>query len=446
MRAIRPSLSGLMHGAFLRLSALVLSIAFVAAGASADDRSYRSPRWYTAWATSQQTLGATQVSNTTVRLMARSTVPGNAVRIRLDNAYGTEPLVIGRAYIGPRALNANVVAGANVPLTFRGGPAVTIPPGGSVWSDPAALEVEAQQDLAVSLFLPGANVRPSQHTNARKTSYVAPDGTGDVTAAEQGTALTGTTTAMWWLKAIDVRSSSTEGTIVAFGDSITDGTCTTLDAQDRWEDLVAVRIALREENRDRRAQNDEYRAVVNEGIGGNTILREGLSPPPDSTPGLERLYRDVLSHSGVTHVILFMGTNDIRREATAENLIAGMTSIIKQVKAQGIKIIGATIIPRHNVPPSGTNTGWNDAKTAIRNQVNAWIRHEAPFDAVIDFDKVVRDPADPDLIYPPYNCGDGIHPSPLGYFVMGRSVDLSIFERRKGRDRNEDRRERHDWR
>jgi lysophospholipase L1-like esterase len=236
---------------------------------------------------------------------------------------------------------------------------------------------------------------------------------------------------LWWLKAIDVQSAS-PGTIVAFGDSITDGTCSTLDAHDRWEDVLSVRLGLEHDTvaRQGRGQREGLKAVINEGIGGNTITREGLSPPPDSTPGLERLDRDVLSHHGVTDVVLFMGTNDIRRGATATSVIEGTTSIIKQVKAKGFRIIGATIIPRHNVAPTGTNTGWNPEKTRIRNQVNEWIRTKAPFDAVIDFDQVVRDPADHDLLVPAFNCGDGIHPSPLGYYQMGKAVDLNLFRRR----------------
>jgi lysophospholipase L1-like esterase len=169
--------------------------------------------------------------------------------------------------------------------------------------------------------------------------------------------------------------------------------------------------------------------MVNEGISGNTVTRD-LDPPPASTPGIDRLERDVLSHSGVTHVVLFMGTNDIRRDASAEQVIAGMRNIIFRVKAARIKIIGATIIPRHNRPPVPGNTGWDDAKTAIRNEVNHWMRTRAPFDDVIDFDQVVADPDNPDLIHAPFNC-DGVHPSPMGYYMMGKSVDLSIFEGRR---------------
>jgi lysophospholipase L1-like esterase len=169
------------------------------------------------------------------------------------------------------------------------------------------------------------------------------------------------------------------------------------------------------------------KAVVNEGIGGNTVTREGLMPPADSTPGLERLDRDVLTHHGVTDVVLFMGTNDIRRGAPAAQVIAGMTSIVQRVKAKSIRVVGVTIIPRHNVAPAGTNTGWNPDKTKVRNEVNQWIRSKAPFDAVIDFDRVVSDPANPDSIYAPFNCGDGIHPSPAGYYAMGKSIDLGLF-------------------
>ena len=186
-------------------------------------------RWRTAWATSQQALGTTAISNTTVRLIARVTIGGEAVRIRLDNTFGTSPLKIGKAYVGLRARGAALVAGSNRPVLFGGIESVTVPPGGSVRSDPIALRVLARQDLAVSLYVPDANVQPSQHTGALVTSYLAPPNTGDRSAvgSEPNRSRTRRTT-MPWLKAIDVLSSSASGVIVAFGDSITDGTCTTL--------------------------------------------------------------------------------------------------------------------------------------------------------------------------------------------------------------------------
>lgn len=389
-------------------------------------------RWITAWGTSQNGLGMNAVTHTTVRMIARVTSSGEAVRIRLDNTFGTGPVAIGTAYVGQRIQEAALATGSNRQVFFNTSASVIVQPRGTVTSDPVPMKVLAQQDLAVTLYIPGADVRPSQHSGAQVTSYVAANGAGDVSAEEAATPFTGTTTAMWWVKAIDVSSSSSTGpstgsstgSIVAFGDSITDGTCSTVDAHDRWEDLLAVRLAL---DASTRGQPDAHKAVINEGIAGNTVTRENIQPPPDSPPGVERLERDVLSHHGVTHVVLFMGTNDIRREASAGQVIAGMQDIATRVKARGLTLIGVTIIPRHNRPPAENNTGWNAAKTRIRQEVNQWIRTRAPFDEVIDFDKVVQDPANADLIYPPFNCGDGIHPSPRGYYEMGASVRLGLF-------------------
>jgi len=374
--------------------------------------------WVTAWGTSQQSLGETKITNATVRMIARVTIPGDSVRIRLDNTFGSAPVTFGRVTIGPRIQGAAIGEGLNKLVTFSKENSVTIPVGGSVRSDPVSLRVEAQQDLAVSLFVTGADVAPSQHSAAVVTSYVTANNAGDQTKSEDGKPFTGKTTAMFWLKSIEVRPMAPAAAIIAFGDSITDGTCTTLDAHDRWEDVVAQRLAMMTPIR---------RSVVNEGIGGNTVTSAHLRPAANSPSGMDRLERDVLSHAGVTHVVLFMGTNDIRRDVGADELIEGTKTIITRIKAKGIKVIGATIIPRHNREPAPDNTGWDDAKTKIRNQVNEWIRTRAAFDGVIDFDKIVRSPSDPNLISPAYNCGDGIHPSPIGYFQMGKSVDLGLF-------------------
>ena len=345
-------------------------------------------------------------------MIARVTLPGDSVRIRLDNTFGMAPVTFSHATVAPRARGPAVAAILKT-VTFGGKDSVTIPAGGTVESDAAAIHVDAQEDLAVSLFIADANVQPSQHNNAVVTSYLTENGGGDQTESTDGKPFTGKTTSMFWLKSIDVHPSSAAGGIVAFGDSITDGTCTTLDAHDRWEDTLAERLALRSPVR---------LAVVNEGIGGNTI-----AGPANSPPGMERLDRDVLSHAGVSYVVFFMGTNDIRRGASADQVIAGMKDIIGRIKAKHIRIVGATIIPRHSVVPGVTDTGWSDEKTATRNRVNDWIRKGAGFDAVLDFDRIVRSAENPDLLNPAYNCGDGVHPTPIGYFQMGKSVDLGIF-------------------
>jgi lysophospholipase L1-like esterase len=373
--------------------------------------------WITAWGASQQTLGITTITDATVRMIARTTISGDAVRIRLDNTFGTSPLMISKTYLGVRVQGATLAANSNRQVFFSHSSTVEIPPGGSVESDPVDLKVLAWQDLAVSLYIPGANIRPSQHTAAAVTSYLSENGSGDGASDETRKAFTSTSTSLFWLKSIDVLTAGPTEAIVAFGDSITDGTCSTVDAHDRWEDWLALRLNLA----------GAHEAVVNEGIGGNTVTRENLVP--DSPPGVERLDRDVLSHHGVKYVILFMGTNDIRRGAPSSQVIAGTQDIISRLKARGLKVVGVTIIPRHNVPPIPGNSGWDTAKTRIRNEVNQWIRTRAPFDAVLDFDKIVRDPADPNMIYPPFNCGDGIHPTPRGYYEMGKSVPLNLFGR-----------------
>src|SRR5215467_1690378 len=345
--------------------------AIVVAFASCPAFAQTSPGWITAWATSQQTLGQTQVSNATLRLIARVTAPGDAIRLRFDNTFGSAAVTFGKVSAGPRqsADNpASISPGLLMPVTFDGKSSITIAAGGSVISDRVPLAVDAQEDLAVSVYIPGADVPASQHTRAMVTSFITDNGAGDLTTSESGAPFKTRITTMPWLKAIDVSVTAPTTAIVAFGDSITDGTCTTLDGHDRWEDIVAQRLAL---------QDTVRHSIVNEGIGGNTVTR-GVTPLPDSTPGTERLDRDVLAHAGVAQV--------------------------------------------------SSNTSWNDAKTKVRNEVNAWIREAGAFDAVIDFDRVLRSAANPDLLRVTYNCGDGIHPSPLGYFQMGKSVDLSFFE------------------
>lgn len=405
-------------------SMLVTSLATLAAAALAQIANAQSaaPTWVAAWAASQQGRGETRITDATIRMIARVTIPGDSVRVRLDNTFGNAPVMFGNASIGPRVRGPALAAGMVKAVTFAGKNTVAIPAGASVESDPVAFHVEAQQDVAVSLYVSGSDVQPSQHNNAVVTSYLTENGAGDQSASVDGKPFTGRTAATWWLKAIDVQPSSPATAIVAFGDSITDGTCTTLDAHDRWEDIVAQRLSYR--------QGAVRRAILNEGIGGNTVTGAGLRPAANSPPGIERLDRDVLSHPGVSHVVLFMGTNDIRREASAGQVIGGIKDIIARVKAHGIRIIGATIIPRHSIVPGVADTGWNDAKTKIRNEVNDWIRGAAGFDAVLDFDKIVRSAADPNLLDPVYNCGDGIHPSPIGYFQMGKSVDLGLLDAR----------------
>src|SRR5438093_9053723 len=314
--------AGAKEAAMTRLGFAAVTIALFAAQAFGQEP---NQGWVTAWGASQQGLGEAKITNATVRMIARVTIPGDSVRIRLDNTFGTAPVTFGGVTVGPRIQGPAVAAGLNKPVTFGGKTSVTIAAGGSARSDAVSLQVDAQQDLAVSLFVNGANVAPSQHGNAVVTSYITANDAGDQTLSEDGKAFTGKTTTMFWLKSIDVRPVSPATAIVAFGDSITDGTCSTLDAHDRWEDVVAQRLGL---------TSPVSRSIVNEGIGGNTVTGAHVVPKANSPPGLERLERDVLSHSGVSHVVLFMGTNDIRREGGADELRTGMREISTGLKGK----------------------------------------------------------------------------------------------------------------
>ena len=396
-----------------RVSLTIALILAVGIGLNVDSYAKSKADWFAAWGFSQQGLAPETVTDGTVRMIARPTLAGNFVRVQLQNTFATTPLTIGAAAIGIRVNGALLAPGSNRPLTFGGSASVTIPAGGAAYSDPLAFTVHAWQDVAVSLYIPGAAVPISRHTNARTTSLWTLPGAGNHTSDEAATAFTQTTTSMWWVSAIDVFSSTADGTIVFFGDSITDGTATTTDGHDRWHDIVALRLML-----DSKAKAEL--GVVNEGIGGNRVTNIA---PGQGPAAVDRLDRDVLARSGISHVVFFEGTNDLASGAvTADQLIAGMQNIISRVHARGLPIFGVTIIPRHNAT-------WTAQMTAYRHIVNDWIRHRADFDAVIDFDAAMKDPANADLMNPILDFGDHIHPNPFGYFVMGRSVERSLFER-----------------
>jgi lysophospholipase L1-like esterase len=396
-----------------RLPAAVVLLAAVAAG-SIDGAGAHGGRshWFAAWGFSQQGLDPLTMTDGTVRMIARPTISGSYVRVQIQNTFGTVPLSIGAAALAVRVNGALLAPGSTVALTFGGSPSVTIPAGGAVYSDPAAFPVGAWQDVAVSLYVPGAAVPISRHGNARTTSFFTATGAGDHTMDESATAFTSTTTAMWWVAAIDVYSSSADGTVVFFGDSITDGTATTTDGHDRWHDIVFLRRLLDE-------HENVQLGAVNEGIGGNRVTNV---IPGNSPAAVDRLDRDVLARTGATHVVFFEGTNDLQAGVTADQLMAGMQNVVDRVHAARLPIFCSTIIPRHNAT-------WTAQMTEYRHIVNDWIRRKANCDAVIDFDRVMRSRDDPDLMNPLLDFGDHIHPNPYGYFVMGRAVDEKLFER-----------------
>jgi lysophospholipase L1-like esterase len=305
-------------------------------------------------------------------------------------------------------------------LTFCGSPSVTIPPGALVVSDPVALTVPALSELAVSIYFPEPTTSTTVHAFAFQTNYFSP--VGDFTA---DAAMPVELTAQSWvfLTGVDVTVTEPTGVVVALGDSITDGAISTPDTNQRWPDLLAERLV---------ADADQPTlAVLNAGIGGNRVLHD----PPESFEfagpnALARFDRDVLAQPGVTHLILFEGINDIGLPAmsgdpaefvSADELIAGLRQVAERAHEHGIVAFGATITPFEG------SMVFSDEGEAIRQAVNDWIRTGGAFDAVIDFDEVVRDPGQPTRLLPAFDSGDFLHPNDDGFKAMAESIDLTLL-------------------
>jgi lysophospholipase L1-like esterase len=337
-----------------------------------------------------------------VRLIVHTSAGGTGLRVRLSNAFGQQPVTFGRAYAGLRRAGAAV--NGNRPLTFGGQGSVTVAPGDVVFSDPLPGELAPASDLAISLYVRNASGPATGHGLALQTSYLA---TGDHAAEVAATAFSRQTGSWYYLDAITVDPPAGTGSVVALGDSITDGWRSTSDQNNRWPDQLARRLA---------ASHSMLRGVANEGISGNKILLDGVSPS-----ALHRLDRDVLSQPGLRTVILFEGVNDLKGEpgATAAALIAGDREIIARAHAAGKCVVGATILPFHGLP------GWSPASETVRQQVNAFIRTSGEFDGTADFDAAVRSPSAHTRLFPPYDSGDHLHPSDKGMLALADSVDLN---------------------
>jgi lysophospholipase L1-like esterase len=374
--------------------------------------------WVGTWATTPAPAEGVAFSNQTLRMNARVSIGGRTLRVRLSNAYGNRPLSIGAAHIGLRANGAAVVPGSDRRLAFGGERSATIAAGALLVSDAVDLAVAPLSDVVISIHLPGDVPASFGITGryARQTNYVSPP--GDFSAAD--VMPVGRITDDWYfVNGIDMWASADTGGIVTVGDSLTDANISTHDAFCRWPDQLARRLIAR---MDARAPG-----VMNQGLGGNRILHDIRG---DS--GLRRFDRDVLAQPGVTHAIVLLGTNDLRNrwakpeeEVTAEQMIAGLKQLALRAQAHGIKIFGGTLTPFEN--ETFLVGAWTPAREAVRQAVNAWIREGGAFDAVIDYDKGVRDPEHPASMLPSYDCGDHLHPSDLGYNRMGDIIDLSLF-------------------
>ena len=375
--------------------------------------------WVGTWTTAPAPAEGVAFSNHTLRMNVRASLGGDTLRVRLSNAHGSRPLAVGAARIGLRATGPGIVPGSDRRLTFGGAETATIAAGALLVSDPVALPLPPLGDLAISVHLPGDLPASFGVTGrySRQTNYISPP--GDFTAAVAMPV--GKLTDDWYFVCgVDVLASPDTGGIVALGDSLTDANISTIDAFCRWPDQLSRRLQARTGGRPM--------GVMNQGLGGNRILHDVRG---DS--GLRRFDRDVLAQPGVTHVIVMLGTNDLRNrwarpeeEVTAEQMIAGLQQLAVRARTRGIKIFGATLTPYEN--ETFLVGAWTPEREAKRQAVNAWIRDGGAFDAMVDFDRALRDPTHPARMLPIYDCGDHLHPSDLGYNAMGDAIDLALFD------------------
>lgn len=350
----------------------------------------------------------------TIRMVVRTSLGGDRVRIGLSQMLNAEPLEVGAAHLAISKGGSAIEVGSDRTLTFGGRGSVTVSPGALVLSDPVDLAVSPLTDVAVSIYLPKHTGAPTIHRHAIRTTYVAK---GNHASSSAMPADATTAVSYFWLSSLDVVALPAAYTIATLGDSITDGYATTVDGNRAWPALLAERL-----HSDKRTQ---HVGVVNQGISGNQVLGHGAG-----VSMLARFDRDVLSRPGVRWVVLLGGINDINFRGrlgtpplAPEELIAGYEQIIERCRVHGIRIIGATLTPQE-----GQTTATEQGEVT-RKAVNEWIRNSGRFDAVVDFDAVIRDPARLARMKAEFDPGDHIHPNDLGNAAMAAAFDLRWFVR-----------------
>lgn len=398
------------------LIAFVLTLGLLGTASAATAPSpAKKGTWVGAWSPGM-TTGGPSFANQTLRMVAHPSVAGSAVRITLSNRYSPQALDVAAVDVAVQASGGAVKPGTVRHVTFGGSDRLTIPAGAERTSDTVPISVEAEQNLLISLFVPGTTGVSTWHSDAFDTTYTAVGNhTGDVGADAFDTQ----TTSWYYLAGVDVVSPTAKGTVVAFGDSITDGYHSSTGTYTRWPDFLARRIADR--------PGPQKLSVVNAGIGGNRVLTD-VPNPWQGVSALKRFDHDALGHPGVKDVILLQGINDIGNNAgpgggplTAQDLIEGYRTLIDRAHIAGVRVIGATLMPDKG------NGYYTPAAEEIRQNVNKWIRASGTFDGVIDFDLALRDPADPAALNPAYDSGDHIHPDDAGMRAMADAVDLRLL-------------------
>jgi lysophospholipase L1-like esterase len=380
--------------------------------------------WISSWTASPMAprgVMPASFSNRTIRQIVHLSIGGDKVRVRLSNEFGTKPVLIGAASVAMAGKSSDVVSASLRALTFGGAKSVIIQPGAPAVSDPVELNVAPLSDVAVSLYLPAATELGTVHATGLQTAYVST--TGDFTASSEFPVVDRFVN-RFFLTGVMVEPSSSVRAIVTFGDSITDGTASTVNGNARWPDVLARRLK----------EAGAAVAVLNQGIAGNRVLSDGAG-----VSALARFERDVLGQPGVSHVVIFVGINDFGFPGTAiepngivrtaDEIIAGYKQLIERAHLRAIRVIGSPLTPFENALAGGPNQGYfTPEKEAKRLAVNNWIRTSGAFDGLIDFDRVVADPAHPSAIAGAYDSGDHLHPNDAGYKAMGESVDLKLFQ------------------
>jgi lysophospholipase L1-like esterase len=361
--------------------------------------------------------------NTTVRNLATVGAGGSAIRIRVSNAFGNSPLVVGAVTVAPSAGGRAVAAGTIQPVHFSGAPTVTIPVGQVVKSDPVQLTVTANETLAISLYLTSPDLVTVHPCCAVIQSYFAPNGAGNLTASPTGDGLTISDTWERWVDAVDVLETAGTGSIVVLGDSISDGfNYDGFKSSTSWVTLLQQRVD--------KLPAAEQHAVVNEGISANALTSDVHT---DSTvgggpAGLDRLQRDVLEQSGVTEMVVELGTNDLWFGVSAQQLIQGYQQAVTAARNAGLRVVAVTLLPR----ASDAKEPWSPAQQAALEQVDTWIRTSGAFDAVLDLAPVVADVYNhdcaPNILFPPYDSGDHLHPNLAGSTAMADAVDGTLLQ------------------
>ncbi|MGV9788916.1 SGNH/GDSL hydrolase family protein [Streptomyces sp. NPDC003435] len=380
--------------------------------------------WVGSWAASpvgaEPGIGTSGLAGHSVRNVVHANTGGTSARVTLSNLYGRAPLTITHASVALSAGRGTAAARAETMrrLKFDGAYAVTIPAGQQVRSDAVRIAVPRDSDVLVTTYAVAPSGPVTYHPHARQISYLAE---GDRTEESTGVPYTKQTSSWRYLTALDVLTEEAHGTVVAFGDSITDGISSTTGENHRWPDVLASRLRSAAGHR---TDAPRY-SVVNEGISGNRVLTAGPGSPAQNPSGLSRFGRDALGHANVKVVVIDLGVNDILRSKAPgdrDKILDGLRTLVRQAHARGLKVVGATLTP------FGGRKAWTPARELMRRQINAEIRSGRVFDAVVDFDSALKDPAAPQRLLPAYDSGDHLHPSDVGYRKMADVFNLRLLE------------------